>query len=192
MQVEEPAFFSEDSQELNRGFDCIQIGSAFFDRWVFAVDRGRRGPTSGLCVYLETLVKAKGAIHPAVSEQPSGSESGIGEDLGGQSRFGRHNVLKPCDSGSRRIQARPQGCHGALRPRGLSDLMREAHPATGHLVEHRAGIALVSPGAQVIRSQGIDQNEEDIDIVALAQGLDVRRRADWPVVSGHPRELNQG
>ncbi len=150
VQVEKPALIAKDAQELDGTVYRVEVGPGLLEGRVLPVDGGWRGTAYGLGVDLKTLVEAEVAFHPAISEQPRGAKTGLGEYLCGQPCLGREYVLKPRDTGPRRVEPRPEGGHGALRPGRLRDLTPEADPGFGHLVEQRAGWPVIAPSSEVI------------------------------------------
>ena len=56
----------------------------------------------------------------------------------------------------------------------------ETHTGTRQPVEVRARIASVAIAAEAVRPEGVDENEEHVDVVALAQPGDVVDCAQRP------------
>ncbi len=58
--------------------------------------------------------------------------------------------------------------------------MGEAHARGGQLVDHRAGVALVAVAAEAVGAQRVDQDEEHVQVVALAQRVELGKPSPGP------------
>src|SRR5262249_1808400 len=71
----------------------------------------------------------------------------------------------------------PQRGHRALGPGRLGDLPGEADAGRRERVEVRAGLALVAVDVEVVRPQRVDEDEEHVQVAAIAEGEHVLERA---------------
>jgi len=142
--------------------------------------RNRAGPRA--VVDVESLAEAEGRADPSVPPDCEGAKAGLLEDLGGHQGVVRDGMVRTGHTCPRGVGARPQGCHRALRPGRLGELLREADPRGGQRVDIRARLAVIAVGAESIRAQGVDQDEEQIEVVTRRERGDLGGAAEGPRV----------
>ena len=54
----------------------------------------------------------------------------------------------------------------------------EPHAGLRHVVERRARLPRITVGVQATGAQGVGQDEQDVQVLALAQGVDLIDRPD--------------
>ena len=178
VQVQEPALLAPHPQELHGGGDRSLVGAGPRDRGVLAPGARRQRSLDGPLVHLEALVESKGRGDPAVAVEADGLESVVPQDLCRHQRLRREDLVEARDAGSRGIETRPERRHRRLRPGRLGEVAGKAHPGPGQAVESRAGLALVAVAAQALGPQGVDHDEEHVQIVPILERLDVLDGSD--------------
>ena len=181
VQVEEEAFTSVIAQELDGRVRNVEVGSLQLSRArVSAVDLATLGTADRRHIGVEALLKAEVRRHPAIAPDPRGPESRLQEQLGGKDRLFRNRVVVAEDSVLPRVRRGPERGHRRLRPARLRDDVFEHDAVRPEIVENRAGVTFVSVDSQAIRPQCIDQQEDDIQVVAPGQDRDVFDRSLGP------------
>ena len=129
--------------------------------------------------YFEALVEAVLGPDEAVTHHARGGEPRLRQPLGQRLRRSGKRRQHEVETVTVRVLPREDRRHGGLGPWGRGIGAVEAHAAFGQLFEGRRGIARVAVGAQVVRAQGVDQDQQDVPgCVALraAARAEERRR----------------
>ncbi len=191
VEIEEPALVSVDLEKLGGRMEQVVVRPAMANRRVVATDASWDSSGYGAFVDLEPLTESKIRRNPAVSVDPSRSESGLLENFGRQHGFFRECVLVARDPRPGWIEGSPHRGHRALRPGRLRKVARETRTAAGQRVDGGAGVPLVAVGAETMRAERVDENEQDVQVVALCQGLDVGGRADGPRIVADELDIDE-
>jgi hypothetical protein len=178
VHVEKPALIAVDAKELHGSEGRVLVGSPLLHRGIRQFDRGGHDLARRPGVDLEALVEAKITFDPAIAVEAGGEEAVFGQDFRGHLGVRGEDMLKARDPGAHGVEARPHGRHGTLGPGRLGKVAAEYHSVLGELIEKGRRRPLVPVGTQTIRPKGIDQDEEDIDVVALRELLDVGHGPD--------------
>ena len=174
VQVDEEALLAEGAKEV-RGRDQAVLVRALEGRprrmlrLGVHVGRARTRPQ----VELEALGEAEVGSDPAVAEDTGRAEADVAQDLGGHQRFVWQRVVVAQDPVVQRQCPRPQRRHRGLGPARLRHDVAEDDPVPREGIQVLGRGPFVAVGADTVGPQGVDQDEDQVEIVAVPERRDL-------------------
>ena len=123
------------------------------------------------------MIEAEAVVQNEGSDERGGIVSVTCEDLGKRlGALAEPKVRVVANTVGRRDEAREKTCVGGEGDRNLGRSPFEEHAARGEAVQIRGARARVAVGAEPIRPQGVDGDEEDVLSLDLADRGPLTRR----------------